>query len=494
MSWYGRYPELAPAEAAAVIKHADFVGCSGFTNAAGPKAVGLALADRANAEHAGGRPFRISLISGASAGPALDDVLAKADAFAWRAPFQTSGPLREAINAERVEFADLHLSQISGMLENGVLGTLDVGIVEATHITDDGRVSLTTSGGISRSVLAKARKVIIEINQAQHPALADLHDVCSEAHAVQSLHDPLGRIGERWAMVDPARVVGVVKTNQPDTIPAFEAASDAIRMIGQHIAEFLANERAAGRMPSDPVVIQAGVGNVSNGVIAALGADESLPPFVMYTEVIQDSQAELMERGRIAGASTTGLMLSNPMMRRVFDRMDYFGSRIVIRPQDVSNCPALVERFNVIAINTALEIDIYGHVNSTHVCGTKLINGIGGSADFTRNARLSIMMAPSVAKNGAISAIVPMATHIDHSEHSVDVVVTDQGVADLRGLGPRQRRERIIEHCAHPAYKDYLRAYVAACSPAHVRHDLDRCFELHHNFLRTGRMLPEVRL
>ena len=157
-------------------------------------------------------------------------------------------------------------------------------------------------------------------------------------------------------------------------------------------------------------------------------------------------------KGRLTAASTTSLTLSSEVLQTVYDNMDFFAPRIVLRPQELSNHPGVVLRLGVIAMNTALEIDIYGNVNSSHVFGTDIMNGVGGSGEFTRNAYLSIYMCPSIAKGGKISSIVPMVPHVDNNEHSVQVVVTEQGLADLRGLGPMQRAKAIIEKCAHPAY------------------------------------------
>ena len=110
--------------------------------------------------------------------------------------------------------------------------------------------------------------------------------------------------------------------------------------------------------------------------------------------------------------------------------------------------PEIIRRLGVIAMNGMIEADIYGNVNSTHVMGSRIQNGIGGSGDFARNGYLSIFMAPSTAQKGTISTIVPMVSHVDHTEHDVQVVVTEQGLADLRGLSPRQRAHLIIEKCA----------------------------------------------
>jgi succinyl-CoA:acetate CoA-transferase len=95
----------------------------------------------------------------------------------------------------------------------------------------------------------------------------------------------------------------------------------------------------------------------------------------------------------------------------------------VLRPQEISNHPEVIRRLGLITINTALECDIYGNVNSTHVGGTHMMNGIGGSGDFARNAHLSVFVTKSIAKNGAISSIVPMVTHVDHTEHDTDIIV-----------------------------------------------------------------------
>ena len=168
------------------------------------------------------------------------------------------------------------------------------------------------------------------------------------------------------------------------------------------------------------------------------------------------------------------------------------GSRIVLRPQEISNHPGIIRRLGVISINTALEFDIYGNVNSSHLFGTDIVNGIGGSGDFARNGYISIFTSPSVVKNGCLSTVVPMCTHIDSNEHSVQVLATEQGLADLRGLGPVQRAERIIENCAHPIYRPYLKKYCRDARCGHIPHDLEKCFELHRNFLKFSTMLPDL--
>ena len=117
-----------------------------------------------------------------------------------------------------------------------------------------------------------------------------------------------------------------------------------------------------------------------------------------------------------------------------------------------------------------------------------MMNGIGGSGDFTRNGYLSIFSCPSVTKGGLISNIVPMVSHVDHSEHSVDVIITDQGVADIRGLDPVQRAERIIDNCANPMYRELLHDYLRMGKGGQTPHTLSASLAFHTEFLNSGDM------
>jgi acetyl-CoA hydrolase len=490
------FPRLTAQEAAAMIFDGATIGFSGFTPAGAAKAVPRALAQRAKKMHAEGKPMKIRALTGASTGVGLDEALAEADAISWRAPYQSSKTLRKKINTQETQFLDMHLSHVPQMIEFGFLGHIDFAVVEALDVTIDGRVYLSTSSGISPSVLKHADKVIIEINHHHSQRLWEVHDVSvlprpPHRNPIPIAH-PLSKIGTPFACVDPKKILGVVETNEPDGVAPFDEATDVHERIGEHVVQFLVDELHAGRIPREFLPLQSGVGNVANAVMYGLGRSKEVPPFYMYSEVFQDALADLMAEGRLLGASATSLTLSEPQLQRVYDNMDHFGQRIVLRPQELSNNPGVIRRLGVIAINTALEMDLYGMVNSTHVCGTQLMNGVGGSGDFTRNGYLSIFVAPSVAKGGKISAIVPMVSHCDHNEHSVQIVVTEYGLADLRGLGPMERARTIIDKCAHPAYRDYLKEYIRSAPMGHIRHDLSRCFELHTNLLAHGSMLPGV--
>ena len=172
--------------------------------------------------------------------------------------------------------------------------------------------------------------------------------------------------------------------------------------------------------------MQVGIGNIANAVMCGL-IDSPFEDLVMYSEVLQDCTFELIDAGKMTFASGCSITLSERCNDRVFGNLEKYKDKLVLRPQEISNHPELVRRLGIIGINTALEFDIYGNVNSTHVGGTKMMNGIGGSGDFARNAHLAIFVTKSIAKGGNISSVVPMVAHVDHTEHDVEILVTEQG-------------------------------------------------------------------
>jgi len=492
------YPTLTAEEAASLIPSGAMVAVSGFTPAGAPKAVPRALAKRARELHQAGKAFQIKLLSGASTGAACDDELARAEAVSWRAPYMTSASMRELANTGKIDFVDMHLSHVAQAVMEGFLGPIDFAVVEATEITPDGQVYLTTGIGNAPTFLQCAEKVIIELNAYHSPRLREMADILvlpPPPHRVPiSIHDPLDRIGRTYAEVDPAKVIGVVHTNEPDGGRAFAAPDEASRRIAEHVAEFFVQEMRSGRIPPEFLPLQSGVGNICNAVLSGLASHKEIPRFKVYTEVLQDAMFDLVASGEASGASSTALTLTDKKLTFLYENFGDFTDRIVLRPQEISNNPGIARQLGVIATNTAIEVDLYGHVNSTHILGTQIVNGLGGSGDFERNAFLAMFMCPSTTKGGRISTIVPMCSHIDHSEHSVQVVVTEQGLADLRGLGPTARARRIIDNCAHPAYRDALHRYLEGAPMGHIRHDLRRCFAMHLNYLEHGAMLPDLDL
>lgn len=486
------FPKLTADEAAALINNGDTIATSGFTFAGSPKVVTKSLAARAQAAHGRGEPFKVRLFTGASTGPSCDGALAAANALSLRAPYQSDNTMRAKINSGEVPFIDMHLSHFPQYLEYGFLGEVDVAIIEASSISAEGFVYLTTAGGCAPTFMRLAKKIIIEHNRFHCPRVREMHDVAQvptpPSRRALGIEQPLDKIGTPFCLIDPKKIVGIVETNLPDEAGEFRGNDDESALIGQRVVDFIVHEQKHGRIPRELLPLQAGVGNVANGAMASLGADPRIPPFYFYTEVFQDSMFDLIKSGRCLGVSTCSLTVSSAKLQAIYDDFDSFAEKVVIRPQSISNNPEVIRRLGVIAMNTAIEIDIYGHVNSTNVCGSKMMNGIGGSGDFTRNAYISIFMAPSIQKGGAISAIVPFVSHCDHNEHSVQVVVTDQGLADLRGKTPRERAHAIIENCAHPDYRPLLRDYIKHAGKGNQPHDLRHAFDFHVRFMETGSM------
>jgi len=486
------FPTLTAEEAASLIQHDQTVGFSGFTPAGAAKAIPLALAARAIAEHQAGREFQIGVLTGASTCPSLDGALAKADAIRFRTPYQSDPILRKRINNGTTRFVDMHLSLLPQVVRYGFLGPVHWAVVEACDVTPGGGIVLSTSVGAAPTFLSRAEKVLIELN-VRHPAqLLGMHDVYEPADPPNRREIPIYRVSDRigspLCVVPPEKIAGIVYTDQDDEVGSFSEASETTDAIGRHVADFLVSEMVAGRIPPNFLPLQSGVGDIANSVISALGNHPAIPPFEMYTEVLQDSVVPLLQSGRCSFASTCALTLTPEKMREVTSNLEFFRSRILMRPQEISNHPEVVRRLGIISMNTAIEVDIFGNVNSTHIMGRQMMNGIGGSGDFTRNAYLSVFSCPSTAKDGKISTIVPRVSHMDHSEHSVQIVVTEHGVADLRGLDPHERARLIINRCAHPDFREQLNAYLHLDIDGHTPLSLSRAFAMHVQFRRTGDM------
>ena len=498
-----RHPELArkvvPAEAAAaLIAPGSTVGMSGFTGAGYPKAVPLALARRIAEANASGARFRINVWTGASTAPELDGALAAADGIELRLPYQSDPVSREKINAGTMEYIDVHLSHVAQMAWEGFLGPLDVALVEVSGITADGDLVPSSSIGNNKTWLDRADAVVLEVNSWQSEALEGMHDVYYGTALPPDrrpipLTRPGDRIGVPYLRCPPEKVVAVVETDAPDRNSPFKQPDEASRQIAGHLIEFLEHEVARGRVPPGLLPLQSGVGNVANAVLAEL-ARSRFEDLTAYTEVIQDGMLTLLDSGRMAVASATAFSLSDTAAAHVNDNARDYRDRIVLRPQEISNHPEIVRRLGVLAMNGMIEADVYGNVNSTHLMGSRIQNGIGGSGDFARNAYISFFVTPSTAKGGAISSIVPMVSHVDHTEHDVHVIVTEQGLADLRGLAPRKRARLLVDNCAHPDYRplleDYLDRALHGASGRHTPHLLDEALSWHTRFVRTGSMAP----
>ncbi|BAC17330.1 acetyl-CoA hydrolase/transferase family protein [Corynebacterium efficiens] len=484
---------MSAEEAAQFVNNGDTVGMSGFTGAAYPKALPTAIANRAKEAHSKGDEYAINLLTGASTAPDCDGVLAEADAINYRMPYQSDPEMRNKINAGAMKYQDIHLSHSGLQVEQGFFGHLDVAIVEVCRITEDGH--LVPSSGVGNNVeyLESAHKIIIEVNSWQSLELEGMADIYRVPHLPNRTPIPINnvndRIGETFIRIDTNKVVAVVETDSPDRNSPFKPFDETSKQIAGNFLDFLEGEVRAGRLTYDGYIMQSGVGNVPNAVMAGL-LDSKFENIKAYTEVVQDGMLDLIDAGKMTQASATSFALSPEYAEKMNREASTYRKSLVLRPLQISNSPEVIRRMGLIASNGMIEADIYGNVNSTHVAGTRIMNGIGGSGDFTRNAFVSSFISPSVAKGDAISAVVPFASHIDHTEHDAMVVITEYGYADLRGLAPRERAPKMIS-IAHPDYRPLLEEYFERAQQnkhQHTPHNLRDALSFHINLDETGSM------
>lgn len=480
-------------EAASWIENGMTLGLSGFTRAGDVKAVPFALINRVKDR----KDFKVNVYTGASLGSDVDRIFAEAGIVHKRLPFQADPTMRKKINEGEILFIDHHLSHNAEWVRAKVLEPIDFAILEAVSITEDGMIIPTTSIGNSYVFAKHAKSIIIEINLKQPERLEGLHDLYDPGKQGERSPIPLTKVSDRIGTigipVDPEKIKGIVFTSQEDSPSTIVQPDEETKIMAGHLMTFLREEIKAGRLTEKLAPLQSGIGSVANAVLHGL-IDSEFENLEVYSEVLQDAVFDLIDAGKVNMASCCSITLSEEKMKQVFTNFEKYREFLIMRPQEISNHPEIIRRLGLISINTALEVDIYGNVNSTHVLGRNMMNGIGGSGDFARNARLAIFVTKSIAKNGKISSIVPFVSHVDHSEHDVDVIVTEQGYADLRGLAPRERAEKIIENCAHPMYRKQLWDYYneALTRGGQTPHVLEKALSWHINYEKNGTMLQDI--
>lgn len=462
--------------AAGEIEDEATVLVSGFGSVGYPKAVPLALAE---AE----RDLSLTIVSGGSTGVEIDGALVEAEAISRRYPYQARPPARAAVNDGRIAFSDRHISTLGDGVQFGGLVDPDVAVMEAIAVGEDWFVP-SLSIGQTPAYVDSVDRLILEVNNTIPRSIEHLHDVYRPGlppnRKAIPLSNPGERIGDSHIRFDPGDLEAVVKTNRRDKSYTFREPTATDRAIGANLVSFLTSEVERSPLFEDSLHIQFGVGSLGNALVSSLGdADLGERDIVYFGEVIQDGLLDMIDDEQLRAASATSLALSEDGQNRLFDDIERYAEDIILRPADLSNRPSLIDRFGVVAVNSAVEVDLYGHVNSTHVNGSRLLNGIGGSGDFIRNSPLSIIAMPATASNGNISRIVPMVPHVDHTEHDVDVIITELGVADLRGLSARERAQRIVEDCAHESFRPALETYLdrAQRGSGNVPHDLSSVFD-----------------
>jgi succinyl-CoA:acetate CoA-transferase len=477
-------------EAALLFRDGMLVATSGSTMGY-PKATFLALSERIKKQ--GG--IKIDLLCTGPLSSEIEDVLVDAGGIRTRIGVVGSEKLRAAINRGEVRFIEGRGAQLPLQVKRGWFGPVDMVVLEAVGLTSEGNVIPATAVYDSPEWLDVASQVIVEINLNRPMALEGLHDVYQKgADPIPVVGNPLKRIGVPYFSVDPSKIKAIVLSDRSDR-PSGEAKPDRMgHLIGRHIVDFFHMEVAAGRLSEPLPPIELGIGDLAGNVMRKIGMSD-FNHFRFQTPVVTDPVLEIVDAGKVDWVSGTALRLSPEAWERFQADLDRYKSCMVLRPVTICNSPEIIQRLGVIAINGCLEMDLQGQVNSSHVLGSKILTGIAGSYDYSRNGLYSIFVGPSTAKGGKISAIVPMVSHVDHTEHDVDILVTEQGLADLRGLDPSERAEMIIRQCAHPDYREMLSDYLARAKKesGHIPVCLEESNSFHLRLKRFGSM-KESRL
>ena len=468
-------------DAARLIQPGMTIAVSGFTRTNYPKAVPQAVTRQGTARD-------LTLIVGAAVGDCIDGAWTRAGLLKRRYGHQSNKDLRKAINGDQVEFSDIHISHLPKYMNEQTGPPINIALIECCAITEEG-LYLGASGGTADAAVRNADKVIAEVNRSLPLGFMGMHDIfevgVAPASRIIPITHPQDRIGTPYIPCPLEKIAAVVFTDEADEAQTFKAVTPATAKIAENIVDFLKNEIQHGRLPENPGPLQSGVGSVGNAVLAGL-ATSGFHHLNMYTAL------GLLDQGVLDFISTSSVALTDENRKRFYETIQDYHDKILIRPNEISNHPEVIRRLGVISLNTPIEVDLYGNVNSTHIDGTAMMNGLGGSGDFARNARISIFASESVAKHGAISSIVSFVSHVDQTEHDVDVIVTEQGIADLRWLTPKERAKVLIEHCAHPDYKPLLEEYYqeayASAKGKHTPHVLEKAFSWHLKYLQTGSM------
>jgi succinyl-CoA:acetate CoA-transferase len=473
---------MSAAQAADFIKDGMVVGMSGFTRAGDPKEIPFEFAKLAE-----GGKRKVYLMTGASLGADVDGAMARAGAISKRTPFMSDRDMRTAINNGSIPYFDLNLGDLAFQIRNKQLPDPDIAVIEALSITEDGYLVPTTSVGSTDVFLEKAKQILIEINMAMPDNFEGVHDIyvprrreMPEAGIIPIL-DVNNRVGTIGCKFDPSKVVGIVLVNKMDSASENVLADPAQDAMAVNLRNFFLGEIKAGRMTPALFPLQAGVGSVANAGLWGL-LEGPFQGLTMWSEVLQDSTWDLIDSGRMTFATGTAITVSPKKTEEVYGNWERYKNKVCLRPIYITNSAEIIKRINLIAVNTAMDVDIYGNVNSTNIAGSNMQNGIGGSGDFAVNAHTTIFMTRAASADGRLSRVLPMVPHVDHNEHNVDIIITDQGIADLRGKSPRERAVEIIR-VSDPDYKPMLQDYFAkACERGgHTPHILERAFEFFDN-------------
>lgn len=443
-------------QAAAFIKDGMTIAMGGYAMAGYPKAVVEALVKRKEE----GEDLVINLITGANV-PWVDEQLGGANIIGRRTPMIASRILASQANKGSIKYIEQQMCKMPRLLRSKSFGKIDIAVVEALGFTEEGALIPSTSVGMVHYLMDAADAIIVEVNSAYPKCLEGIHDIYLPKAPPKTEPIPLvetsQRIGQTAIPINEDKILCIVETHRPEDLGPQAKGSEQAVHIASHLFDFLEKEFKdwKGHLPP----IQTGFGGIANAITDAF-SKSNFTDLEFFCGGVTEPVLELLAEGKVKAISTGGIGMS-PRVEAILKATPNLHERLTIRNGDITNNAEIIGRLGLIALNTGVEMDIYGNVNSSHIAGSRVVNGIGGGANFAQNAGLSIMVMPAISKGGAISNIVPMVSHQDICEHDVDIVVTENGLADLRGLDDGERAEVIIKNCASPLYQKQLNQYLS---------------------------------
>ncbi|EDN06237.1 acetyl-CoA hydrolase [Histoplasma mississippiense (nom. inval.)] len=308
--------------------------------------VPTALADYVEKNSLQGQ-LKYCLFVGASSGAETENRWARNNMIERRAPHQVGKEIAKGINNGNINFFDKHLSMFPSDLgfytKDRPNNKLDVMIIEASAITEDGGIIPGASVGASPELVQMAEKIIIEVNTAA-PSFEGLHDItmCDKPPRRKPylIMAPEDRIGTTYIPVDPEKVVAIVESDYPDRTQPNAPADAGSHAIAKHIIEFLQHEVKMGHLPNNLLPIQSGIGNIANAVIGSLSTSGSnFRNLRVWTEVLQDSFLDLFDTGHLDFATATSVRFSPDGFKRFYDNWERYFDKLLLRSQQVSNSP-----------------------------------------------------------------------------------------------------------------------------------------------------------
>jgi len=481
-------------EAAKMIKNGMTIATSGFAASGYPKAILRALAGRRRS----GENINLNFINSSNLGTDIEAELTESGVLKRLTPFQMTPACASFINKGLVEYAEMPLSKVASYVRGCNLGEIDVAIIEAMQITSGNELVLTSGIGLSPLFVDNAKYIMIELTTAQPNELIGMHDIYRPATGTGKAPIPLYAVNERIGVnnlsFDPEKLIAVVATNEKDAEVKYASPDLLVSKFADNLFNFLEIEKKRnpswrGKLPP----VQSGVGSMANNLVQAF-IKTNFRDIEFFCGLLQEANIDLLARGQAKCASGSAVHTTARVRELFASNPQEYQKLITLRPMEVTNCAEIIDRMQIIAMNSAIEMDIYGNANLSHVMGSKIVNGTGGGSTFAQNAGLSVMLLPSTSKGGNISTIVPRVTYQDISAHYIDLIVTDTGVADLRCKTPVERAWEIINNCVDQIYKDELSRYLKDSLEQVGGHEpqlLDRCFEWHKRFSETGSMIAK---